>query len=120
MSTGPSEAKGLSCVPLVTIFFSGHREHTRVPGMGDPAMGPRGPRSARGGGRMWSCSPGGRRALTADHAPAQLPDALLTGFFPLKVTQSLSAQGGGCWHLAEVPDYHTLRGGHIPGHQASR
>lgn len=23
MSTGPSEAKGLSCVPLVTIFFSG-------------------------------------------------------------------------------------------------
>lgn len=59
---------------------------------------PEDPGSARGGGRMWSCSPGRRRALTADHAPAQLPDALLTGFFPLKFTPSLSAQGG--WVLA--------------------
>lgn len=36
----------------------------------------------------------GRSPLTADHGPAQLPDALLAGFSPLKVTPQAGQQMG--------------------------
>lgn len=43
------------------------------------------------------------RALTTDHAPAQLPDVLLAGLFPLKFTPQIHQRTGAFWQLSEAP-----------------
>lgn len=44
-----------------------------------------------------------RHALTADQPPAQLPDALLAGFLPLKFTPKVSQPAGGTPHPPITP-----------------
>lgn len=72
--------------------------------------------------RGWGVPPHGMRALTTDQPPAQLPDALLTGFFPLKFTPKVRQHAGG----ALVPTRHahchtdTGKGQHVPGRRVSR
>lgn len=72
------------------------RAHGRAPGARRDASlrgAPRGPRASWGRGG----------ALTADHAPAQLPDALLTGLFALKFTPEPVSRQGACWQPEEAP-----------------
>lgn len=54
--------------------------------------------------RPWAPGqPRGIRALTADQPPAQLPDALLTGFFPLKFTPKVRQHAGGALAPRDTP-----------------
>lgn len=54
--------------------------------------------------RPWALGqPRGIRALTADQPPAQLPDALLTGFFPLKFTPKVRQHAGGALAPRDTP-----------------